>query len=204
MSLENFVNPRALSGFLAGFVLLSPMLAHADWKPVEQVKTYAVSGATGMELYRSIGEHGPKVGVGRAIAFTDFKLTWSRKYEPREGGCVLSSARPKLIITYMLPKPTPRPKGALGERWDTFLAGVRAHEKIHGDIIEDMVRQIEAYSVGLTVADDPDCRKIRKVLTQRLGELSQAQRQRSRDFDRAELSNGGNIHQLILDLVGDG
>ena len=38
-------------------------------------------------------------------------------------------------------------------------------------------------------------------MTMRLGALSQAQRQQSRDFDRTELSEGGNIHQLILALV---
>jgi predicted secreted Zn-dependent protease len=41
-------------------------------------------------------------------------------------------------------------------------------------------------------------------MTKRLGALSNAQRQQSRDFDRAELSDGGQVHQLILDLVNGG
>lgn len=41
-------------------------------------------------------------------------------------------------------------------------------------------------------------------MTKRLGEISRAQRQKSRDFDKAELSDGGNVHQLILNLVNGG
>lgn len=72
---------------------------------------------------------------------------------------------------------------------------------MHGDFIKDLVHKIEAVSVGLTVADDPGCKKIRTELTGKLGELSRAERQQSRDFDRAEMSNGGNVHQLILALI---
>ncbi len=67
-----------------------------------------------------------------------------------------------------------------------------------------MVEEIEAFTVGLSVPDDPNCKKIRKRITERLAEISQAQRQKSRDFDRVELSDGGNVHQLILDLVNGG
>ncbi len=180
--------------------LTSP--AHAQWQAVEKTNTYAISGQTGAELYASIGERGPKVGgLVRAIAHTDFKLTWTRKYEPQDGGCTLVTAKPKLIITYTLPKPSKPLEGAMAQNWETFIAGVRDHERVHGDFIKDLVKAIEATSVGLSVADDPNCRKIRTELTRRLGELSMAQRQRSRDFDRVELSAGGNVHQLILNLV---
>ncbi|OBZ94985.1 peptidase [Pararhizobium polonicum] len=189
-----------LIGFLASF----PAAAQ-EWQAVEKVQTYAVAGRTGGALYASIGERGPKVGnSGRAIAFTNFKLTWTRKYEPQGGACVLVTARPKLTITYTLPKPAERLPAAVAAKWDIFIAGVHRHELVHGDQIKDMVKKIEATSVGLTVPDDPKCQKIRTELTTRLGELSRAQRQQSRDFDRAELSNGGNIHQLVLALINGG
>src|SRR5690606_7902189 len=80
---------------------LAPLQAHAGWQAVERVEAYAISGKTGIELYRSIGDNGPKVGVGRTIAYTDFKLLWSRDYRPQpDGSCVLVSARPSLTITY--------------------------------------------------------------------------------------------------------
>ena len=186
-------------------LLMAPAGANAEWKPVERIETYSISGASGPELYASIGERGPKVGgLTRAIAHTSFKLTWTRSYEPRDGGCVLARARPKLIVTYVLPKPSAKLPPAMRRQWDTFIAGVRDHEKVHGRMIIDMVREIEATSVGLSVPDDPECRAIRRELTRRLAAISQEQRRRSRDFDRTELSEGGNIHQLILRLVNGG
>lgn len=189
---------------LAACFALSPMAAWANWKAVEKVETYSITGKSGPELYASIGERGPKASVGRAIAHTNFKLTWTRDYQPQGGGCTLVTARPKLTITYMLPKPSQKLPAPIKKNWDTFIAGVEAHEIVHGDQIKDMVRAIEATSVGLSVPNDPNCTKIREELQQRLGKLSTEQRQRSRDFDRVELSNGGNIHQLILNLVNGG
>jgi predicted secreted Zn-dependent protease len=181
-----------------------PSAANADWQAVEKVQTYAIAGQSGPELYASIGARGPKLGLTRAIAHTSFKLTWSRKYEAEGDACVLVSARPKLAITYTLPKPTKSLSGATREHWETFIAGVHKHELVHGDFIKEMVKKIEAVTVGLTVPADPQCRKIKTEMTKRLGALSNAQRQQSRDFDRVELSDGGNIHQLILDLVNGG
>jgi predicted secreted Zn-dependent protease len=187
---------------LAASLASAPFLARADWLAVEEVRPYSIAGASGAELYASVGERGPEVGgKGRAIAHTTFKLTWSRKYEPQGAACVLISARPKLIITYTLPKPAaPLPATVRGS-WETFIAGVHKHEEVHGAFIKDMVREIETASVGLSVPDDPGCSKIRIELTKRLGVISSRQRERGRDFDRTELSNGGNIHQLVLRLV---
>lgn len=191
-------------GLAAGFLTVSPPLA-AEWKAVEREQPYIIQGTTGPDLYASIGERGPEVGgLMRSIAHTTFKLTWTRDYQPRNGGCVLASAKPKLTITYTLPKPASRLSGAVRANWETFIAGVRDHEKVHGRMIQDMVREIERISVGLAVESDPDCRKIRQELTRRLAVISQEQRRKSRDFDRVELGDGGNIHQLILRLVNGG
>lgn len=181
-----------------------PAAAQAEWRAVESVETYAISGKTGIELYESIGERGPKVGIGRAIAYTDYHLTWTRDYQPRDGGCRLASARPKLVITYRLPKPSGPLPTATQRLWETFIAGVEAHERVHGEIIIDIVRKIEATSVGLSVPGDPDCSKVREELQRRLPALAQELRQKSRDFDRAEMSDGGNVHRLILALVNGG
>ena len=184
---------------------LFPVVAHANWKPVEKVEHYRVSGGTGIELYRSIGENGPNVGVGRVIAYTDFKLLWSRDYRPQpDGSCTLVSARPSLTITYRLPKASGDMPAGTRRQWESFLAGVTAHEKVHGDFIVDLVRQIEAVSVGLNAPADPGCKKVRAALQARLGPLSEEQRRRSREFDRLELGEGGNVHRLVLALVNGG
>jgi len=186
--------------FLAAVFLVTGAAAQ-DWQAVERIEPYSVQGTTGLEIYQSIGARGPKLGVARVIAHTGFKLTWTRKYERQGNACTITVNKPKLIITYTLPSLKSKLSGPLKDRWDTFISGVTAHEKVHGDFIKDMVKEIEAMSVGMTVESDPNCQKIRPQLQARLGELSQAQRARSRDFDQVELNDGGNVHQLILQLV---
>lgn len=189
---------------IAACLAALPGAARADWTPAERVETYAISGETGIALYRSIGENGPKVGVGRAIAYTDFDLKWSRDYVPKNGGCTLVSARPHLTITYLLPEPSADLPASTRKLWETFIEGVRAHERVHGEIITDIARKIEAVSIGLTMPDDPDCKKTRAELQRRLVPIAAELKQRSRDFDRTELSEGGNVHQLVLGLVNGG
>jgi predicted secreted Zn-dependent protease len=192
-----------LSSLLLSIALSSPALGDIGWKLSEQIRTYAVTGTSGIELYSSIGENGPKVGQHvRAIAHTDFKLTWKRDYVPQaDGSCVLVSARPNLAITYVLPKPVSPLPPELQKKWATFIEGVRKHERVHGEMIRTMVAEIEKVSVGLSAPNDPKCTKIRADLTSKLGEISRARQQRSQDFDKVELSEGGNVHRLILDLV---
>ena len=190
---------RALTLLSALFFAASA--AAQEWQAVERVEPYSVAGSTGLEIYQSIGARGPKLGVARVIAHTGFKLTWTRKYERQGNACTITVNKPKLIITYTLPKLKTKLSEPLKSRLDTFIAGVTAHEKVHGDFIRDMVKEIEAASVGMTVENDPNCQKIRPQLQAKLGELSQAQRTRSRDFDQVELNDGGNVHQLILHLV---
>lgn len=189
---------------LTAFVLaavLAVVPAYADWQAIEKKEPYSIRGSTGIELYRSIGERGPKVGIGRAIAYTTFDLKWSRKYVPENGGCTLASAKPHLIIIYKLPKPATKLAPATQKLWDAFIAGIEAHERVHGQYVLEMVKAIEAVSVGLTVADDPNCKKIRAELTAKLKALSEEQRRRGREFDKIEMSQGGNVHRLILALV---
>jgi len=122
--------------------------ARADWEAVERIEPYAISGTSGIELYQSIGANGPKIGVGRAIAYTNFDLKWSRDYRPQpDGSCVLATARPHLIIIYALPRPSGSLSPTMQRNWDRFIEGIRAHERVHGEDIKDMVRAIEDFSV---------------------------------------------------------
>ncbi|RST88032.1 DUF922 domain-containing protein [Aquibium carbonis] len=178
----------------------------ADWKAVEKTETYAVSGVTGMELYASIGAKGPLLSGGtRAIAYTTFDLKWSRDYRPQpDGSCTLVKGKPWLTITYRLPKPLqPLPTPVL-ENWKRFIAGMTKHEKVHGDHIKEMVDRIIATTVGVNIPNDAECKKIRQHLQTPLSEASLEQRARSNAFDREEMSPGGNVHRLILDLVNGG
>lgn len=195
----------ALAGLLAAVAVVLPVPAYAgDWQAAERVETYTISGDTGIALYRSIGENGPATGDGRVIAHTDYDLTWHREYRPtNDGGCRLAVAWPNLVITYRLPKPAGALPAATQRLWETFIAGVRRHERGHGAIITAIVEKIEALSVGLTAADDPGCTKVRAELQSRLPALAAELRQRNRAYDREEFSEGGVVHRLILALVNE-
>lgn len=176
--------------------------ALANWQAIEKIVTYPISGTTTGALYQSIGQNGPLIGKNiRTIAHTNFTLTWQRKYKKDDGNCTLVSAKPKLTITYTLPKPSQKLSPAIAASWQKFIDGIEQHEHIHGDYIKDMVRKIEAATVGMSVANDPKCVKFKTELDKKLSVLFQEQRQKGRDFDRADMAQGGNIHQLILALL---
>ncbi|WP_420410316.1 DUF922 domain-containing Zn-dependent protease [Hoeflea sp.] len=197
-----------MSRILVLFLFLSAALAAGAlparaWTAVEQVKTYPVSGSTGAELYQSIGERGPVIsGNRRTIAHTTFKLTWRRDYrEQADGGCVIATNIPKLIITYTLPKPRGPVPPSVASSWKRFYEGLAAHERVHGQHIKEMVQAIQDVSVGLRSPDDPGCHKVRAKLQTHLKRLSDEQRARGRAFDRVEMGDGGNVHQLVLGLL---
>ena len=193
---------KAGLSILAAIACLAPLPAHAEWRAAERLEPYAISGGTGIELYRSIGANGPKVAGGRVIALTDFTLTWQRDYRPTgDGGCTLAAATPKLTLIYRLPEPKGTLPSETKSLWREFIEGVTAHERVHGEMIVDMVEKLEAASVGLTIANDPDCRKIRQALVEPFRRISNERVEKSRAFDREEMSDGGNVQRLILRLV---
>lgn len=186
--------------FALGAVWITP--AHAEWRAIEKIENYSVSGTSGAALYASIGQKGPQIGKNiRTIAHTNYTLTWTRKYKTDDGNCTLVSAKPKLTITYTLPKPAQKLPPETAKSWQVFFSGIEKHEHIHGDYIKEMVQKIEAATVGMSVANDPKCTKFKTELNQKLSVLFQEQRQRGRDFDKSDMAQGGNIHQLILGLV---
>lgn len=187
------------------FAASATVATAAGWKAEEKVATYRVRGTSGIELYQAIGHAGPTVGNGiRAIAHTRFRLTWKRDYQQRGNTCVLASAVPKLVITYTLPEAADPLPGPLAARWKTFREGIAAHERVHGDMIKDMVRKIEAETVGFTMENDPGCKRIYREMEKRLGALSREQQAASNDFDKAEMAPGGGIERLVLALVNGG
>ena len=175
----------------------------AEWAATEQVKPYKVSGTTPVELYESIGAKGPLLGgSSRAIATTTFDLKWRRDYRPQaDGSCRLASAIPFLTIIHSWPEPAQKLSEPTASRWKAFIEGIQRHERVHGDMIREMTQRILDTTVGLTVANDPGCSKIRQEMQKPLAAASDEQRAKSREFDRVEMGNGGNVHQLVLRLV---
>lgn len=192
-----------LSAAIAAIALFvaaaSPALAAGE--VIEQTETYAVAGTTGAALYASIGERGPKIGSSRVIAHTGFKLTWRRDYQQRGTDCVLASAIPRLVIITTLPKPAATLSADVAARWRTFIDGVSAHERIHGENLKRMASDIEKATVGLSAENDPDCNKLRAKMQPILKEISQERQAKDRAFDEAEFGAGGTVQKLVLELV---
>ncbi|NBB46759.1 DUF922 domain-containing protein [Rhizobium sp. CRIBSB] len=172
--------------------------AAADWQATERVEHYKVNGTSPMELYQSIGERGPKLSLGRVIAHTTFKLTWQRDYQQQGQACVLATAKPKLLITYTLPRPAQKLAPEVAAKWEVFYDGIVTHEKLHGQFMKDLTQQIQDVSIGLRDENDPGCKKVRAALQAQLKPISDAHVARHSEYDQVELSPGGAVHQLIL------
>jgi predicted secreted Zn-dependent protease len=183
------------------FLLICPPAHAADWQPREITKPYAISGATGPELYAAIGEAGPLIGAARAIAHTNWELKWSRKYAARGSACALVSVKPFLTITTTLPRPARKLSPPASRLWKTFIDGIAAHEKVHAADISAMTDAIIAATAGLTVQNDPHCKLIRAETLKLAASANEAYKAKSRAFDRAEMADGGNVQRLILGLV---
>lgn len=188
---------------LATALLVCALPARADIRPTEVVKTYAISGTSGMALYQSIGANGPLLrgGAASAIAKTDFDLKWGRDYKRDGNDCVLAVVRPFLTITYTLPKPADRLPPDVAARWQTFIAGIRAHEAVHGQYVTEMAQQIYDTTLGYRQKNDPNCKTIRNAIQTPLKAAFTRYKARNRAFEQAEMAAGGNVQGLILELV---
>lgn len=189
----------AIAAIVLFLASISPACAAGE--VIERVETYAISGKSGAELYASIGERGPKIGAARVIAQTGFKLTWKRDYQQRGTDCVLASAVPRLEIITTLPKPAAPLSGEVAERWRVFIDGVTTHERVHGENLKVMAKEIEKATVGLSAEKDPDCNRLRAKMQPLLKEISQERQKKDRAFDESEFGSGGTIQKLVLELI---
>lgn len=187
--------------FALVLLAIEPTALAAEGWPRMQIEYYAVSGVSGPELYASIDEKGPLLGRTRAIAHTNWKLKWSRKYEAQGAACMLVSAKPFLTVITTLPKPSANLGETETRRWKTFIDGIAAHEKVHAADIGAMVQSIIRDTVGLTVQNDPQCKLVRTEVLRLATKANEEYKTKSRVFDRAEMARGGNMHGLILALV---
>ena len=193
---------RGEIGCIALALLLALPAHAADWSAKTGEKPYAIQGTTGLALYRSIGENGPKTSAGtRAIALTRFDLKWRRDYRPEGSACVLAFAKPFLTITTELPKPSAPMPPALATRWTPFIDGIRAHEAVHGQMIRELTAAIISETVGTRQENDPGCTKIRPVILEKVKSAYARHQEKSRAFDKAELGKGGNVEGLVRGLV---
>lgn len=192
---------RRLIVILALCILAAP--AHAGIRAKIVEATYAISGSSGKALYVSIGERGPKLrgGASSAVAKTDFDLKWGRDYVRVGNACVLKAARPFLTVTYTLPEPAGPLPAETAARWRVFIAGIRAHEAVHGRYIEEMAQEIYDSTVGFRQENDPGCKAIRDAIQAPLKAAYARYKAKNTAFEQAEMANGGPIQRLIFELI---
>jgi predicted secreted Zn-dependent protease len=184
---------------MALLAMASP--AAAAVKVVVKTKTYVVSGETGMDLVKAMGRTGPMQGfMTRSIAQTTYTVDWSFVTRTTGRACRIVRADPTLHLTYTYPKTGELPP-PLAKRWRTFMAGTRRHERVHGAIAIDMVSDAARKVAGMTLADDPFCRRLRADAHRRIDGIKAGYEARQVAFDRREHGPGGRVEKLVNALI---
>ena len=113
----------------------------------------------------------------------------------------MSRADARIAITYTYPKAAGDLSPEMRRRWARFLDGVRKHEETHGRLAAQMVRAAERSIDGLSIKNDPGCRKARKEVKRRVAEIYADYEDRQMRFDSREHGDAGNVEGLIRGLV---
>lgn len=186
-----------------GVCLAASGEAAAGVKVSEKTRGYAVAGQTGAALLAAMDRRGPKHGfLTRAIAQTRYSVSWTIEWGETRAACRVKSIEGKLDITYTYPTTGYLPP-ALQRRWARFLAGVKKHEKTHGDMARQMARTVEKSVAKVSVANDPGCRKARAETKGRMTAIYADYEARQIKFDAREHREGGAVEGLIDRLVGN-
>ena len=176
--------------------------AAAGVKVSEKTRNYEVDGKTGAALLASMDHHGPKHGfLTRAIAQTRYSVSWTIEWGETRAACRVKSIDGELDITYTYPS-ADELSPILQRRWTRFLAGVRKHEKTHGDMARQMAKAVEKSVSKLSIKDDPGCRKSRREVKRRMAAIYADYEARQIKFDAREHREGGKVDGLIEALVG--
>jgi predicted secreted Zn-dependent protease len=191
----------------ARIVLLSACAAFAGEvsagvKVSEKTRGYEVGGKTGAALLAAMDRSGPKHGfLTRAIAQTRYSVSWTIEWGETRNACRVRSIEGELDIIYTYPTANGLPPG-LERRWDRFLAGVKKHEKVHGDMARQMAKAVEKSVGKLSIDNDPGCRKARREAKGRMTAIYADYEARQIGFDAREHREGGRVEGLIEALVG--
>lgn len=180
------------------------MAASAHARPKISVKTkhYDVRGKTGAEVLRQINRKGPRHGfLVRAIAQTQYSLSYGYESVQTSKGCRINKARVKMEIVYVYPKLDGKVSGRLATRWKSFLKGVRKHEEVHGKLARQMAAATEKTLLSTRVSGKRGCRKIKRVAKRNVDKVFKKYEQKQVAFDKKEHRDNGNVDKLIQKLI---
>lgn len=177
--------------------------AAAGVKVSETTRGYEIAGKTGEALLAAMDRRGPKHGfLARAIAQTRYSVSWTIEWGETRTACRVTGIDGKLDIIYTYPAARDLPP-ALQRRWARFVAGVKKHEKMHGDMARQMARTVEKSVGRVSVANDPGCRKARAEAKDRMTAIYANYEARQIRFDAREHREGGPVEALIDRLLAN-
>ena len=176
--------------------------AAAGVKVSEKTRSYEIAGKSGEALLAAMDRRGPKHGfLTRAIAQTRYSVSWTIEWGETRTACRVKKIDGELDIIYTYPTTRGLSTG-LERRWKRFLAGVRKHEKAHGDMARQMARAVEKSIARLSVDNDRGCRRARAEGKRRMAAIYAEYEARQIRFDTREHGDGGRVEGLIEALVG--
>jgi predicted secreted Zn-dependent protease len=186
---------RGICIALAACLAAGPALGGVETSVATE--TYAVTGNSGEALLDAMDRKGPRYGLlARAMAQTRYKVDWRYDWERSGSRCRLKSVDASLSIVYRYPELARPAPPELGRRWQKFIAGVRHHEEMHGQVARQMVFAAHKSISKLTRGSDRCASATRRV--ERIIDTVYAEYEaRQTRFDDREHGEGGNVDRLL-------
>ncbi|MEX0345008.1 MAG: DUF922 domain-containing protein [Rhizobiaceae bacterium] len=188
----------------AALVCAFAVATTASARPKVTVKTkyYDVRGKTGAEVLRQINRKGPRHGfLVRAIAQTQYTLSYGFESVQNEKDCRITKAEVKMDIVYVYPKLRGKVSRKLNNRWKRFLRGVRVHEEVHGKLAKQMASATEKALLATRVKGKRGCRKVRHIAKRNVDKVFKRYERKQVAFDKKEHRKKGNVENLVAALV---
>lgn len=194
---------RILPLVIAGAALVFPSVADAKITTSVKIETYRVSGQTGAALVKAMDRNGPRHGfMARAIAQTRYTVAWGLGWSVRGDRCRLASTAIDLDINYRYPALAPGAPAEIVRRWARFMAGVKRHEEMHGQIARQMAAAAEKSVARVAFDADPSCRRAKAEVARRVKAIYAQYEARQQAFDAREHAAGGKVDRLVSSLIG--
>ena len=155
----------------------------------ERVTHYNVSGKTGERLWKSINRRGPKVRRTHAVATTNRKLKLRRvKTGIRGSKCVIKNVDMHVSLTYRYPKWVHRrsAKASARRTWDKFYKQLIRHEKAHGKIEKDFVKNVHRAFLKARGSKSKNCRDLKRKISRKIERLQKRANRAHRRLDRRD------------------
>lgn len=172
----------------AAFIILSCLAATACTSTQSRVSTsyYVISGSTGADLDREIGDKGPLEGHALASAAIKF-VPVTVRFEQGEDGCKFTKATFRVDADITLPRwrqHVVSSDESLKTAWRNLSAYARAHEEVH-------VRIAETYAVKLgealmEIPAKKDCDALQTTARKVVDKVQRDHDKEQNRFDAAE------------------